>query len=198
MSVIITFPASNIVLLLYHTDTVASSKKIMKRKSYNRLYKRCNGTTRSKYCCYLPYIDPPHFSEPHCCFRLKLLLDGSGVPFFLFTSSVHQAAWMANVVAPMTPTICSAEHATTHQWTSSCLSSACNKGLLADVLFIKPLSPDLNLCVFPLWRYLSLMKYSTLTLAQEAIHGKLSPVSTESLQTLVQNFILRFQHSCQR
>ena len=61
---------------------------------------------------------------------------------------------MANVVAPVTPTICSAEHANTHQWTSNCLSSACNKGL-ADVLFIKRLSPDLNLCVFLLWGYLS-------------------------------------------
>ena len=81
----------------------------------------------------------------------------------------------------MTPTICSAEHATTHQRTSSCLSSACNKGLLADVLFIKPLSPDLSLCVFPLWGYQSMMKWSTLTLAQEAIHGKLLPISTQSL-----------------
>lgn len=105
---------------------------------------------------------------------------------------------MANVVAPVTPTICSVEHATTHQWTSSCLSVACNKGLLADVLFIKPLSLDLNLCVFPLWGYLSMMKCSTLTLVQEATHGKFFPVSTESLQTLVQNFIIRFQHSCQR
>ena len=184
---------------MYHTGTVASSKNIMKRKCLNRLYNRCNGTTRSNYCYYLPYIDPPHhFSEPHCCFRWKLLLNVSEVPFFLFTSSVHQAAWIANVVAPVTPTICSAEHATTHQWTSSCLSSACNKGLLADVLFIKPLSPDLSLCVFPLWGYLSMMKCSTLTLAQEATHGKFFPVSTESLQTLVQNFIIRFQHSCQR
>jgi len=87
---------------------------------------------------------------------------------------------MANVVAPVTPTICSAEHATTHQWTSSCLSSACNKGLLADVLFIKPLSPDLNLCVFPKWGYLSMMKCSTLTLAQENTRKVLSSLHRQS------------------
>jgi hypothetical protein len=48
-------------------------------------------------------------------------------------------------------------------------------------------------CLSPV--VISMMKCSTLTLAQEVIHGKLFPVSTESLQTLIQNFIIRFQPS---
>ena len=42
-----------------------------------------------------------------------------------------------------------------------------------------------------------MMKCSTLTLTQEAIHGLLFPVTTESVRPLVQNFIIRFQHVCQ-